>query len=85
MARAFDYELGQVRVAKETVWWIDPEHRGIAADDMLAAYENWAAERGVTTTGMAALATAPRAGRLYERRGYAPVETHFLKALPSAA
>ena len=82
MARVFDYELGDVRVAKETVWWIDPDHRGVAADDMLVAYEAWATGRGATVAGMAALSCAPRAGRLYERRGYAAVETHFLKALP---
>lgn len=80
MARVVDYELGPVRVAKETVWWIDPDQRGLAGDDMLAAYEAWATGRGATVIGMAALEVAPRAGALYRRRGYAPVETNFLKA-----
>lgn len=81
MARCGDYELGDIRIAKETVWWIDPDHRGVAADEMLAAYETWALGRGASVAGMAALSIAPRAGRLYERRGYAAVETNFLKSL----
>lgn len=81
MARVFDYELGPVRTGKETVWWIDPQHRGTGAIRMLEAYEAWAAERGANTVGMAALQVAPRAGTIYERRGYDPVETHFVKAL----
>jgi hypothetical protein len=84
MARCGDYELGDLRIAKETVWWIDPDHRGLAADEMLAAFETWAASRGASVVGMAALAVAPRAARLYGRRGYAPVETNFLKPITPA-
>jgi hypothetical protein len=84
MARSFDYELGPVRVAKETVWWVEPKHRGTAAGQMLDAYEAWAAERGAVVAGMAALDIAPRAGVIYRRRGYLPAETHYLKALPPA-
>jgi GNAT superfamily N-acetyltransferase len=82
LARAFDHELGPVRVAKETVWWIEPEHRGKAAGEMLQTYESWAAERGAAVVGMAALEAAPRAGAIYRHRGYQPTETHVLKALP---
>lgn len=81
MARVFDYELGPARVAKETVWWIDPSQRGRAAMRMLEFYETWAAGRGATAVGMAALAAAPRAGEIYQRRGYQPVEQHFVKRL----
>lgn len=81
MARVFDYELGPTRIAKETVWWIDPEHRGAEASAMLEAYERWAAEVGAKAVGMAALAIAPRAGAIYARRGYHPAETHFIKTL----
>lgn len=84
LAKAFDYELGPVRVAKETVWWVEPSHRGKAASRMLDAYEAWAAGRGAIAVGMAALEAAPRAGAIYSRRGYLPTETHYLKALPTA-
>lgn len=84
LARVFDYELGPVRLTKETVWWVEPAHRGRAASAMLDAYEAWAAERGAVVAGMAALAASPRAEVIYRRRGYLPTETHFLKALPPA-
>lgn len=85
MARVFDYELGPVRVAKETVWWVEPSHRGKAAVQMLDAYETWAAEHGAVVVGMAALEATPRAGVIYLRRRYLPAETHYLKALPAPA
>jgi GNAT superfamily N-acetyltransferase len=85
LARVFDYELGPLRLAKETAWWIDPDHRGKAASAMLDAYEAWAASRGASVAGMAALEIAPRAGVIYRRRHYQAVETHFVKALSPAA
>ena len=81
MAAATDHPFAPVRVATEVVWWIEPEHRGKAASAMLAAYEAWAVQQGCAFVGMAALEAAPRAGVIYRRRGYEPVETHFIKAL----
>lgn len=80
MARAFEHPFGAGLWAKETVWYIAPTARGRSALRMLDAYEAWAREQGCVTIGMASLATNDVSG-LYERRGYAPVETHFLKAL----
>jgi len=80
MAATFDHPFGAGRWAKETVWYIAPEARGRAAIRMLDAYEVWAREQGCATIGMASLATND-VSRIYERRGYAPAETHFVKAL----
>lgn len=80
MARSADHPFGVGLVAQETVWFIDPSARGRSALLMLDAYEAWARERGCAVIGMASLATNDVA-RLYERRGYRPAETHFLKAL----
>lgn len=84
MAALSEHPFAPVRVATEVVWWIEPDHRGVAASDMLAAYEAWAVEHGAAFAGMAALEAAPRAGVIYRRRGYMPVETHFIKALQPA-
>ncbi len=81
MAALSDHPFAPVRMATEVVWWIEPEHRGKAANDMLAAYEAWAKDNGAGFVGMAALEAAPRAGVIYRRRGYVPAETHFIKAL----
>lgn len=81
MAAVTDHPFAPVRVATEVVWWIEPEHRGKIASEMLSAYEAWARKRGASFVGMAALEAAPRAGAIYRRRGYVPAETHFIKAL----
>lgn len=85
LASAQEHPFAAVRYAAETVWWIAPEARGRAASEMLAAYEAWAVEQGCIFAGMAALATFPRAGIIYRRRGYREAETHFLKPLAPAA
>jgi len=83
MASASEHPFGQVRIAKETLWWIAPESRSAAsARFMLDAYETWAREQGCACVGMAALANGSSiVGRMYERRGYRPMETHYLKGL----
>lgn len=79
-ARAFDHPLGAGTWAKESIWYIAPDGRGCGALRMLDAYEAWAREQGCTVIGMASLAVND-VSRLYARRGYEPVETHFIKAL----
>lgn len=81
MAQAFEHPFGPVRIAKETLWWIDPRHRGSAAMRMLEAYETWARELGCAFTGMAGMGADPAVAVLYERRGYRAAETHYLKAV----
>lgn len=77
-----EHPFGRVLYASETVWWIDPGARGgPAAVRMLREYEAWARRRGCVFIGMAALATFPGAGKLYERAGYKPTETHYMKVL----
>lgn len=82
LAHCGESPLGPFRIAQEIAWWVDPEHRG-ASGGMLDAYEAWAAERGCAYAGVASLAAFPRASLIYERRGYSPAETHFIKALPT--
>ena len=81
LASAQDHPFAALRYATETVWWVAPEARGQFAGEMLSAYEAWALEQGCAFAGMAALASFPRAGTIYRRRGYREAETHFLKPL----
>lgn len=81
MAVAFEHPFGPVWLAKETVWFIDPTHRGSAAVRMLDAYEAWAKEQRCVFVGMAGMGGDPVVAKLYQRRGYGVAETHFLKAL----
>lgn len=80
MAATFDHPFGAGLWAKETVWYISPAGRGSSALRMLDAYEDWARAQGCVTIGMAALATND-VSRIYERKGYSPAETHYLKAV----
>lgn len=81
MALAYEHPFGPVWIAKETVWWIDPAHRGRSAVHMLGAYESWAKKQGCKFVGMAGMGTDPEVAKLYLRRGYRAAETHFLKAV----
>lgn len=80
MAATFEHPFGAGRWAKETVWFISPGARGRSAVQMIDAYEAWALGQGCTVVGMASLA-GNDVSSLYARRGYAPVETHFVKPL----
>lgn len=80
MALTFDHPFGAGKWAKESCWYIAPQARGRAAIRMLDAYEAWARQQGCTAIGMASLASND-VSKIYERRGYAPAETHFVKAL----
>jgi GNAT superfamily N-acetyltransferase len=66
----------QTRVATELFWWA--ERDGLA---LMRAFEDWAREQGAAAVNMVSLAGHERAGRLYERRGYAPVEQVYRRAL----
>lgn len=80
MAQAVSHPFGDWLIAKETIWFVDRDHRGRGALKMLDAYEAWARERGCRSIGMASL-SGRATDAIYLRRGYALVETHFLKDL----
>lgn len=80
IAAAAEHPFGAGLIAKETVWYITPSARGRSAIKMLDAYEAWARGVGCVYVGMASLIGNDVSG-LYRRRGYAPVETHFMKPL----
>lgn len=72
--------LGPFKVAHEVAWWVDPAYRGNSLG-MLREYEQWAIGKGVKAIELKSLAAMPDVGRLYARRGYAPVETSWVRWL----
>lgn len=80
MAMTFDHPFGAGLWAKETVWYIRPGARGRSALEMLSKYEAWAVERGCVKIGMASLSSND-VSKIYNRKGYTPAETHFIKTL----
>ena len=77
------YWNARIRIGQETFWWVTPDYRGEAGPLLLAAMEDEARQRGARTFLMVALeAVRPAAvGKFYERRGYAPLEHSYWKAL----
>jgi GNAT superfamily N-acetyltransferase len=80
MAAVAEDTFSAATIAKESVWWINPAHRGRAAFEMLDAYETWAREMGCAACIMS-LKSDPRSADLYTRRGYRPADAILLKAL----
>lgn len=69
--------------AEEIAWWIEPEARGgMLAVRMLKAVEQACADKGVDVIRMAALKDSPPAAiALYEKRGYARSDSHYMKVI----
>jgi GNAT superfamily N-acetyltransferase len=81
MGVASEHPFGPVRLATETLWWIEPDYRGRNAIRMLEAFEDWARGQDCDYSGMAGMGASPQVAHLYQRRGYRAAEVHFLKAL----
>jgi GNAT superfamily N-acetyltransferase len=72
------------RVGAELIWWLEPDHRGTGAGDlMMDAIEAAAKELGCVYWSMMSLeAVNPAAAaRIYTRRGYKLAEHTFCKEL----
>lgn len=81
LAHSGDHDMGPMKVACEKLWFIQKEYRGRAWRPMMRAFESWAKDRGCACLSMTALAGNSGVGRLYERAGYVPLETTYLKRL----
>ena len=67
--------------AEEVAYWLEPRaRRGTAAYKLLGAAEDWARRKGATVLKMVAPAGS-QIGRLYEHRGYEPLETTYILRL----
>jgi GNAT superfamily N-acetyltransferase len=80
MAAAEWHLFGSVRMARETLWWIEPDYRGNGAFKMVDAYEDWARREGCALSGLTETGNEGL-GRLYRRKGYCVAETNYLKVL----
>ncbi|MBI5128942.1 MAG: GNAT family N-acetyltransferase [Rhodopseudomonas palustris] len=80
-AVADDHPFGPVRYAKETLFWIDPAHRGgTAAFRLIDSFDQWWRDLGCSYGFLAGMGDDPLIAKFYERLGYRRAETHFLKA-----
>lgn len=77
------YWNASVTIGQETFWWVNPEHRGAVGGKLLEAMEDAAKELGASVFSMVALeAIKPHVvGRLYQRKGFLPLEHSYWKAI----
>lgn len=80
VAHLTTYPLGESVLAKEAVFWIDPEARGGWALSMIRAYEAWAKARGAVMAGLSCFAD-DRTAKLFLRAGYRQAEVNTTKEL----
>lgn len=68
------------RFASEQGWWVNPIYRtGSLGRQLLALAEAWAKADGCFFIAMIAPVGMDAVGHVYERRGYVPVETTWMK------
>lgn len=80
LAQAAVHPFSGLMMAEETIWFVRPSHRGRGSLGMVDLYEEWAAGLGCDRAVLTSLAGNDLSS-LYQRRGYRPLETHFLKDL----
>jgi len=81
-----EHALAGLLFGDELVWWVEPSFRDRRGTALLERAEAWGVEHGLAFLRMVAPAESPTVGKLYERHGYAPVETSYVKQLtPRAA
>jgi len=74
-----EHTLSGDRYAEEVAWWVEPEYRsGTLGPRLLALAEEWASAHGCAFLKMVA-PIGTTVGAFYERRGYQPIETAFMK------
>jgi GNAT superfamily N-acetyltransferase len=74
----YPHPISGETVAGELFWWVDPAHRGRGVA-LLTRAEAWAREHGAVKVQM--IAPNDRVARLYQARGYAPLEQVLQKEL----
>ena len=69
--------------AAETWWYVQTEYRGKVGPELLDWFEIWAKKKGAKVVCCAGFYEKRLAAleRLYGRRGYKPMEVHFVKEL----
>lgn len=70
--------MGPFRASQELAWWIEPARRG-GGEIMIEEYERWAIGMGAKLIGGVSMAAFPWVETIYQRRGYARLETHWVR------
>lgn len=72
--------LGPFVQSSEIAWWVNPDKRGNSLD-MIKLYEEWAISKEVKFIEVKSLNIFRETERLYEKLGYEPTETSWIKVI----
>ena len=76
---AIEHSLSGDRYAEELGWWVEPHYRaGTIGPRLLAMAEAWARADGCVFLKMVA-PIGTTVGQFYDRHGYQPIETAWMK------
>ena len=70
--------IGPFLQSNEIVWWVSPDKRGNSLK-MIKMYEEWAKNKGAKMIGLTSLEKFKEVGKIYNRLGYKPIETVWVK------
>ncbi len=76
--------INDLVVAQELMLWLDPSHRnGKTAPKLIDGYVEWASKKGCDFVRLSALEgiLSGKAGVLFKRKGFKPIETAYIKEL----
>ena len=79
---ALEHRVSGERFAAEVGWWVEPAYQaGTIGRQLLERAEAWAKAHDCAFLLLSAMpgADGPAVGAFYERRGYQPIETLFMK------
>lgn len=83
----FSHPLVQFsKIATELFWYVEPDYRGKNSFGLMDKYEEWAREVGATHITMSLLNNEykEKLDRIYQAKGYKPLETQYMKVLNNA-
>lgn len=80
VGHASKFLLGEVQIATEIAWWVNPEDRkGSVGKELLEAFEGWAKEQGCKLISM--ISIDDTLGSYYEKCGYTLTERSYMKEI----
>ncbi len=80
-AFALEEPVSHETIVDELAWWVEPAYRnGTVGPKLLRALENWGRQKAIRFCKMIAPAESS-VGAYYERTGYQPLETSYIKRL----
>ena len=84
IAMVTEIPINEFKFSQELMFWVDPQHRnGKTSIKLINEYTLWAEQVGCDFARLSELDSilSNRAGVLFKRKGYKPIETAYIKEI----